>query len=459
VWASALSFSLSTNASSQFWEEAGLPMYNPSPELVFTDTLHDWLLAAGQLPIVIEDTSFIPLFRYDGTDWDTMGLFGSTVEAAVIYHDTLIVAGGFSYISGNVNIKKVACYANGSWHPYGVMGNSLNSGHVERLRVIDGVLYAVGIFEFADGQLCNGLAQRVGGHWEPVPGWSDFSFNSPPWLGDIIRFQGKLVIGGAFSTVGFTLRDLVQFDGSAWMPICDGCLNGGMDGVSALAEYQGSLYVGGIFFYATGNAGQGIMRWDGLNWYALGQQGDVLQNINYSDQYSPDIHELVVRDSLLYISGAFLFVDHVPTPAGICAWDGTDFCLLEGEPFSDTFAPIAFYHDTLYGGSSFSADPELRGVIRYLGELCTYTVGVGEHAAPADGLPFNWSANGELVLMDLSDGPHRLAIYDAQGRVVLERKVSSTAGRSEAVLFTEHSAALYVVVVDQARTGKLVPIR
>jgi hypothetical protein len=77
----------------------------------------------------------------------------------------------------------------------------------------------------------------------------------------------------------------------------------------------------------------------------------------------------------------------------------------------------------------------------------------------ADGMRLHWSGSGELVLMDLSDGPHHLAIYDAQGRVVLERKVSSTAGRSEAVLFTEHSAALYVVVVDQARTGKLVPIR
>lgn len=42
--------------------------------------------------------------------------------------------------------------------------------------------------------------------------------------------------------------------------------------------------------------------------------------------------------------------------------------------------------------------------------------------------------------------------------MVLQQPVRSSAGRSEAVLLRDRSAALYLVVVDNPRTGRLVPI-
>jgi hypothetical protein len=50
-------------------------------------------------------------------------------------------------------------------------------------------------------------------------------------------------------------------------------------------------------------------------------------------------------------------------------------------------------------------------------------------------------------------------VYDAQGRLVLQQAVRSNAGRSEAVLLRDRSAALYLLVVDNQCTGRLVPIR
>ncbi len=338
-----MALALALPAFSQ-WENAGLPGGNHNVKMMYTDSLHDWLLVALQgQPIVFQDSSFPPLYRYNSLDWDTLGLFGNLVTTAVIYHDTLIVGGGFEYVR-NSSAVSIACYANGAWHPYGTFSNGVSIGVIQRLRVIDDTLYALGIFETADGQYCQSLARRVGGHWEPVPGWSELTLNADPRLSEIIRYQGKLIVSGNFSSQDLTLRDMLQYDGNAWVPVCNGCLMGGMDGVGSMVEYQGYLYVGGIFFYATGNAGQGIMRWNGQQWSSLGPVGDGLQVINYSDQYSPDIHQLQVRDGLLYIGGYYDFVDHQPVPAGICTWDGWAYCLLEGEPFAERCAPFAFYH-------------------------------------------------------------------------------------------------------------------
>ncbi|MBK9419423.1 MAG: hypothetical protein IPN44_00035 [Flavobacteriales bacterium] len=376
----------------------------------------------------------------------------------MVYHDTLIVGGAFKTVLED-SIGHIACYVDGSWHPYGEFGDQWGQGRVEGLRIINEVLYAVGVFENADGQLCNGLAKRVGGHWEALPGWPEIDFFGDPYVLDIIRFQNKLVVAGNFHNADFSLTDMLQFDGVAWVPVCANCLQGGQDGVAVMAEYQGELYAGGIFFYNSGNAGQGIMRWDGEQWYPLQPVGDGLQNYNYSDQYSPDVFDLKVRDGLLYIGGGYSFVDHSPTPTGICAWDGDDFCLLEGEHFSDYYAPFTFYHDTLYGGTGADVmDPDLRGAVRYLGELCSTTVGVDEIPVGKEALQATWAVNGELSVLGLTDGPHQLRVYDAQGRLVLDRQILSSASRSENVRVDGQDFAIYVVRVDNEHALRIVPL-
>lgn len=453
-------FTLVNTAFSQYWEEADSPFFMPAPTLVYADTFNDQLLVMGGLPVTLGNQSYLGLLGYHGGQWDTLGWFGNQVKTAIVYHDTLIVAGGFDFMENNT-IGQIACYVDGIWHPYGDFVDGFSGGLIQRLRIVDGVLYAMGLYDTADGQLCKGLAQRIGGHWEPVPAWAELDLNAEPWLSDIIRYQGKLMVSGNFYTTGFALSDLAQYNGTTWVSTCNGCFAGGQDGVAALREYQGFLYAAGIFFYATGNAGQGIMRWDGAQWYPLKPPEEgVLQNINYSDQYSPSIFDMQVHDGLMYIGGGFKFVDHVATPAGICAWDGTDFCVLEGEPFSDSYAPFTFFQDTLYGGTGSGApDITMRGIVRYLGELCANTIGVEEHAAVVEPLQFAWSTTGELAVLGLEDGPHQIEVYDAQGRLVLDRQVQSKAGRSDAVQFSQCEAAVYLVVVNHERTGRLVPIR
>ena len=87
------------------------------------------------------------------------------------------------------------------------------------------------------------------------------------------------------------------------------------------------------------------------------------------------------------------------------------------------------------------------------------TTGLADQERSSTTLQVAWSPHGELTLLGLSDGAHQLKVYDAQGRLVLQQAVRSNAGRSEAVLLRDRSAALYLLVVDNQCTGRLVPIR
>ena len=70
-----------------------------------------------------------------------------------------------------------------------------------------------------------------------------------------------------------------------------------------------------------------------------------------------------------------------------------------------------------------------------------------------------WTVDGVLNLLNLSDGPHQLRVYDPQGRLVLEREVRSAAGHSGAIAFAQPSMAVYIAVVDGQLADRFIPLR
>lgn len=442
-------------ASAQYWEDAGQPLDQWAAHICYNDTVHDWLLVGGESYLRWDSLhQYKPLFRYDGLKWDTLGLFGNVVRTAVVYRDTLIVGGGFEWMHEDTLVR-IAAYANGAWHPYGDLG----PGPVRKLRVVDGELYAMGVFRYADGQFCEGAAKRVGGHWEPLPDWPLMQYG-PPYMNDITRFQGRLVVSGIFTTLSPSFRNMMQYDGSAWIPVCDGCVSGGFDGAGDLAVYKENLYMGGSIHFSSTTPGQGVIRWDGEQWYGLSVEAGGLQIYNYSDFYTPVVHMLGVYDGRLYIAGEMKYANHLPTP-GIASWDGTDFCTLGGA--DDDLVGVrsfAFYHDSLYmsTGAGFLG----RGLVRYLSTDFTHecsTLGWQELAGPGTALQAQWSPTDGLALLGLPDGPHELRVFDAQGRLVLRQQVRSQAGRTEAIPFTGRGTALYLAVVDGRQAGRFMATR
>ncbi|MCO6481408.1 MAG: hypothetical protein J5I62_01305, partial [Flavobacteriales bacterium] len=165
--------------------------------------------------------------------------------------------------------------------------------------------------------------------------------------------------------------------------------------------------------------------------------------------------KLEVYQDRLFIIGGMRFVNHLPTP-GIASWDGTDFCTLGGGDNPPVAASsFTFYHDSLYMsvGSNFPG----RGLVRYLSTDFTHecsTLGWEELTGPGTTLQAHWSPTQGLALLGLSDGPHELRVFDAQGRLVLHRQVQSVAGRSQTIPFNPPGSALYLAVVDGRQAAR-----
>jgi len=92
------------------------------------------------------------------------------------------------------------------------------------------------------------------------------------------------------------------------------------DGGLSLAEYNGDLYVGGQFSAIKGPTGgwipaQGIARWDGTNWNALG--------IGLSYAGTPVVNVMVVYQNKLFAGG--MFTIGADTAWNIAQWDGTNW--------------------------------------------------------------------------------------------------------------------------------------
>ena len=446
---------LSGPASAQFWEDAGQGMFLGNAWICMNDTVNDVLYAGGGDWFNTDTASYWPLYRYDGTHWDTLGLFGNELKTAVMYHDTLIVGGAFKSILDEP-IKRIACFAGGTWQSYGDINSGIEGAYVQSLRVIDGEMYATGPFTHADGYYCNGLAKRVGGHWEnvgPVP-----EYVGTPIMKDIAKYQGKLVVSGIFDFADNSIRNLMQLVDTAWEPLCSYCLQGGFDSGGQMAVYKDELYIGGRSHYSSGNPGQGGLRWDGEQAYSIGEPGQGVQTIYNSDAYAPKIERLVVHDSLLLVVGGFRFASLMGTP-GVAVWDGSTYCVPGGGDISPITgaANAVFYHDTLYISAGFG-----NGFMRYLGDDIRYqcsTLGIDGNSPAKEVFRTAWSSSGVLNLLNLSDGPHQLRVYDPQGRLVLEREVRSAAGRSASIPFTEHSMAVYIAVVDGHLADRFIPVR
>ncbi len=80
-------------------------------------------------------------------------------------------------------------------------------------------------------------------------------------------YEGDLVAGGGFAIAGGTsCSNLARWDGGAWSPFGSGVsYSVPVGGVSALAEHEGSLFVGGYFNQTGDKRAVNFGRWTGLH--------------------------------------------------------------------------------------------------------------------------------------------------------------------------------------------------
>ncbi|MBL8880608.1 MAG: hypothetical protein JNG88_15965, partial [Phycisphaerales bacterium] len=121
-------------------------------------------------------------------------------------------------------------------------------------------------------RLSNGEAQLIAPVWNGV--------NRPLRVKAIVPFESNLYVAGNFAYIENTrVESIACWNGQYWAPLAGGVSNPenvpGLYGwVNALAIYDdgggSALYAGGRFTRAGGVPVQGIAKWDGLQWHAVG---------------------------------------------------------------------------------------------------------------------------------------------------------------------------------------------
>lgn len=119
--------------------------------------------------------------------------------------------------------------------------------------------------------------------------------------------MGNIYVAGNFTVIGDVVANgIAKWDGQAWS-----ALGTGMDNqVISLAVSGTNLYAGGVFTKAGGVEASMIAKWDGSHWSALG-----------AGITGSEVSEVAVMGDTLYAGGLFINAGGVPI-SNIAKWDG-----------------------------------------------------------------------------------------------------------------------------------------
>lgn len=430
-------------AFAQNWVDAGMPGYNPTSFIkLVADGVDDRLLAVGYTRLTPQSSGCV-IMRYNSGAWDTLGTFVGGILDAERFGDTLVVAGAsnLDYVN-EVQVQGMAAFYAGAWHPFG----AFDSG-IRNLKLINGELYAIGAFRYVDGQLCNGIAKRVGGQWQCFDPPPQTQTGGGPDFYDAEWYQGQLYACGNFSFNANGDNDIIAFDGTGWYAPGGG-LNDGLANGRCLTVYQGELYLGGGFSVANGNAGNCIMKWNGSQWSGL--NGD-LQGIFNDNLTRATALSFLHHEGKLLVGGEFSYVAGYQANR-FAVWDGTKWC-----GYSDTFGPTSFcqslavYHDTVFAACGFEVNGQpINQVIKWVGdpsfagEWCNSPIGIDEPLA-AQGLVVSPMGGGSYRLHLPEGAATSVQVLDAAGRTVLSLPGLATTDRATVLDMHHFADGLYII--------------
>ncbi|MBX3733969.1 MAG: hypothetical protein KF791_15445 [Verrucomicrobiae bacterium] len=191
-------------------------------------------------------------------------------------------------------------------------------------------------------------------------GWSA-EFVSPVFGGEIFPAVATAVavtadgayVGGSFNRIGAVLagagslaaNGIARWDGRVWHALGSGLenfLNPLFDGtVHAIAVDGTDVYVGGTFTTAGGEPASRIARWDGTRWWPLGP------GLNGA------VQSITIHGGQVYVGGSFSAAGDVPL-LGIGRWDGAGWSPIgSGLAANFRIRAIAVHDGRIYAGGNF----------------------------------------------------------------------------------------------------------
>jgi hypothetical protein len=265
--------------------------------------------------------------KWNGSSWSALGSgMNATVSAFAVSSSNIYVGGSFSTAADGIPANSIAKWNGSSWSAlgsgmggiiYAIQNGILIEPVVAALTVAGSNVYAGGLFGSAGGSPANSIAKWDGSSWSAL-GSGMGGGNGFSSVYALTVLGGTLYAGGNFSTAGGNAANYIaQWDGSSWSALGSGM--GGGNGlypyVNALAVSGGRVYAGGAFFTAGGTVANYIAQWDGSSWSALGSG---LNGV---------VSALAGAGNDLYVGGQFTSAGGV-SATNVAKWDGANWSAL-----------------------------------------------------------------------------------------------------------------------------------
>lgn len=312
------------------------------------------LYAGGGMSSVNGNTDIKNFAMWDGQNWYPAGGGnpGGDVYDIIEYHDTIYLCGRFNAVSMSnplIWLTTVASYYNDSLH-----------------NIVDGCYWAPGstssCFEIFNDELyiANNSGSNEGGVWKYKGGkcWEMVPDGPNGWIKGLVTdtFNTFMYAGGNFYVLGNeNWKYLAMYDGYKWHKI------GNEEGYAfrnGYEIYRGDLYMGcpNLDTFTNGLVVNGIARWDGTQWNALGAGTEI-------GTYPGNVYALEVYHDTLWVGGWFTYVDDTMRAHSLVKWFMPDtgcgylkpiIYSLENNTLQDTFylssgqVAVQFYNNNPY---------------------------------------------------------------------------------------------------------------
>lgn len=306
---------------------------------------------------------------WNGSVWSSLtsaggnGIQYGKVYALAEWNDgngNALYAAGNYMLAGGQSVSDIAKWNGSDWTAVGGGVGSTVSGYITiyALHVWDdgsgAALYAGGWFTTAGGSPTNYIARWNGSAWSAINAPLNGVGYTVRSMGDFDDGRGSaLYAGGYFSTAGGTPASrIAKLKGGAWSVLAPNTGLGTYDAVYALAKGDvggaGSIYAGGPFVAAAGQALNSIGRLDSVGWHPMsGPSGTGVNNtVNAITIWNDGAGDAV------YAGGWFTTAGGV-TVNRIAKWDGAQWSALRGGVFGA--AGNAVYALTTYNDGNGSA--------------------------------------------------------------------------------------------------------
>jgi hypothetical protein len=162
--------------------------------------------------------------------------------------------------------------------------------------------------------------------------------------------SGSLYVGGTFNQAGDVIANhVVRYDGSNFYPLGEKPANGFSTppiNVACIGQADDGIYVGGLFTAAGKTLANRIARWDGTNWSTVG--GGTLGGASSANR----VLAISGRGSDVFVGGTFTNVGGTDV-SNIARWDGANWWNM-GFGFDASVSVLASSANAVYAGGSFT---------------------------------------------------------------------------------------------------------